>query len=197
MKYYHAKPEEFNIITELLQKVQTTVFDDLCVLIEYPDYLLFQGGTEKKYNESNYQNLNIPVSKNLWTSGGIGIFSPGAIVIGAVSSDKNVVASLRDSIYGLIKPLCIERKLEYDINNNDILINHQKLSGVFIDETAQKQYVMGLYINNKAPNNLIKEVTNNYQRIGVGLEELNISSTEVIKKIEELFEDKIDEIKRP
>lgn len=197
MKYYHAKPEEFNIITELLQKVQTTVFDDLCVLIEYPDYLLFQGGTEKKYNESNYQNLNIPVSKNLWTSGGIGIFSPGAIVIGAVSSDKNVVASLRDSIYGLIKPLCIERKLEYDINNNDILIKHQKLSGVFIDETAQKQYVMGLYINNKAPNNLIKEVTNNYQRMGVGLEELNISSTEVIKKIEELFEDKIDEIKRP
>lgn len=197
MKYYHAKPEEFNIITELLQKVQTTVFDDLCVLIEYPDYLLFQGGTEKKYNESNYQNLNIPVSKNLWTGGGIGIFSPGAIVIGAVSSDKNVVTSLRDSIYGLIKPLCIERKLEYDINNNDILINHQKLSGVFIDETAQKQYVMGLYINNKAPNNLIKEVTNNYQRMGVGLEELNISSAEVIKKIEELFEDKIDEIKRP
>jgi hypothetical protein len=65
MKYYHAKPEESNIITELLQKVQTTVFDDLCVLIEYPDYLLFQGRTEKKYNESNYQNLNIPVSKNL------------------------------------------------------------------------------------------------------------------------------------
>lgn len=197
MKYYHAKPKEFNIITELLQKVQTTVFDDLCVLIEYPDYLLFQGRTEKKYNESNYQNLNIPISKNLWTSGGIGIFSPGAIVIGAVSSDKNVVTSLRDSIYGLIKPFCIERKLEYDINNNDILINHQKLSGVFINETAQKQYVMGLYINNKAPNNLIKEVTNNYQRMGVGLEELNISSTEVIKKIEELFEDKIDEIKRP
>ena len=78
-----------------------------------------------------------------------------------------------------------------------ILINHQKLSDVFINETAQKQYVMGLYINNKAPNNLIKEVTNNYQRMGVGLEELNISSTEVIKKIEELFEDKIDEIKRP
>jgi hypothetical protein len=56
---------------------------------------------------------------------------------------------------------------------------------------------MGLYINNKAPNNLIREVTNSYKRTGVGLEELNISSAEVIKKIEELFEDKIDEIKRP
>lgn len=202
MNLYYIKSEDSFLITKLLKEVEKSKMNEFCMMCEYPDYLLFKGRNEKKYKESDYENLGIPIANEAWTSGGIGVFSPGSIVIGAISDDKQTVVDLQTKIYTILCNFLAPLKKFTQITKNDIEIDQRKISGCFINETPQNQFVMGMYINNIAPNDLIAKVTTTLKRSGAGLLEFNLDKKIIIKEIEKLFENTIqnfdfEKIKRP
>ena len=202
MDLYHIKSEDYFLITQLLKEVEKSKMNEFCMMCEYPNYLLFKGQNENKYKESSYKNLDIPIADEAWTSGGIGVFSPGSIVIGAISDSKETIVNLQTKIYDVLCKFLAPLEKFTIITRNDIEIDHRKISGCFIDETPQHQFVMGLYINDIAPNDLIAKVTTKLKRSGAGLSEFNLDKKIIIEEIENIFDNIIqnfdlEKIKRP
>lgn len=143
------------------------------------------GSALPKYSSANYGEADTHVINVSWLKGGIGVISPGAILIAAFATNleflERVQKIITDTIFETLSPLGIG--LHPTHINNDIIVDGRKLAGTTIAKHANGNYQFIMFINNESPDDLINK-TSVKKRVGAGLLEFGINNESLLDKIE-------------